>query len=181
MQRRYLENVPTIVPVLEKEYRNASKRLEETQVELHDLHPEKLKVGRAGPAAPLLRSARVQPMARPAFCALVATPGAPAALACCPDPAGEGPHLPRGLPLQAGAAAARYRGSAARALWRDARRRAHPRGRLCGARQQAGGGARAPAQRSHAAVWWRAVPPRHGRVPRRWGRSSAGHAQGWGC
>ena len=42
---RYLENVPTIVPVLEKEYRNASRRLEETQVELHDLHPEKLKVG----------------------------------------------------------------------------------------------------------------------------------------
>ncbi|KAL4448820.1 hypothetical protein ABPG77_007537 [Micractinium sp. CCAP 211/92] len=43
LQRRYLENVPTIVPVLEKEYRNASKRLEETQVELNDLHPEKLK------------------------------------------------------------------------------------------------------------------------------------------
>jgi hypothetical protein len=43
--RRYLENVPTIVPVLEKEYRNASRRLEETQVELNDLHPEKLKVG----------------------------------------------------------------------------------------------------------------------------------------
>ena len=42
---RYLENVPTIVPVLEKEYRNASRRLEETQVELNDLHPEKLKVG----------------------------------------------------------------------------------------------------------------------------------------
>jgi hypothetical protein len=32
--------------VLEKEYRNASRRLEETQVELNDLHPEKLKVGR---------------------------------------------------------------------------------------------------------------------------------------
>ncbi|KAL4857467.1 Dynamin-like protein ARC5 [Chlorella vulgaris] len=43
LQRRYLENVPTIVPVLEKEYRNASRRLEETQVELNDLHPEKLK------------------------------------------------------------------------------------------------------------------------------------------
>lgn len=41
---RYLENVPTIVPVLEKEYRNASRRLEETQNELNDLHPEKLKV-----------------------------------------------------------------------------------------------------------------------------------------
>lgn len=40
------QNVPTIVPVLEKEYRNASRRLEETQVELHDLHPEKLKVCR---------------------------------------------------------------------------------------------------------------------------------------
>jgi hypothetical protein len=43
LQRRYLENVPTIVPVLEREYRNAARRLEETQGELHDLHPEKLK------------------------------------------------------------------------------------------------------------------------------------------
>lgn len=41
---RYLENVPTIVPVLEREYRNASRRLEETQSELNDMHPEKLKV-----------------------------------------------------------------------------------------------------------------------------------------
>jgi hypothetical protein len=32
------------VPVLEKEYRNASRRLEETQSELSDMHPEKLKV-----------------------------------------------------------------------------------------------------------------------------------------
>ena len=36
--------MPTIVPVLEKEYRNASRRLEETQSELSDMHPEKLKV-----------------------------------------------------------------------------------------------------------------------------------------
>lgn len=43
LQRRYLENVPTIVPVLEREYRNASRRLEETQVELNDLEPDKLK------------------------------------------------------------------------------------------------------------------------------------------
>lgn len=43
LQRRYLENVPTIVPVLEREYRNASRRLEETQVELNDLEAEKLK------------------------------------------------------------------------------------------------------------------------------------------
>lgn len=43
LQRRYLENVPTIVPVLEREYRNASRRLEETQVELNDLESEKLK------------------------------------------------------------------------------------------------------------------------------------------
>jgi len=43
LQRRYLENVPAIVPLLEKEYRNASRRLEETQGELNDLHPEKLK------------------------------------------------------------------------------------------------------------------------------------------
>jgi hypothetical protein len=43
LQRRYLENVPTIVPVLEREYRNASRRLEETQAELLDLEAEKLK------------------------------------------------------------------------------------------------------------------------------------------
>jgi hypothetical protein len=38
---RYLENVPSIVPLLEKEYRNAAKRLEDTQSELNDLHPDK--------------------------------------------------------------------------------------------------------------------------------------------
>ena len=43
LQRRYLENVPTIVPVLEREYRNASRRLEDTQTELNDLESEKLK------------------------------------------------------------------------------------------------------------------------------------------
>ena len=38
---RYLENVPAIVPLLEKEYRNAAARLEATQEELNDLHPDK--------------------------------------------------------------------------------------------------------------------------------------------
>ena len=38
---RYLENVPAIVPLLEKEYRNAAARLESTQDELNDLHPDK--------------------------------------------------------------------------------------------------------------------------------------------
>ena len=38
---RYLENVPAIVPLLEKEYRNAAKRLEDTQEELNDLNPQK--------------------------------------------------------------------------------------------------------------------------------------------
>ena len=38
---RYLENVPSIVPLLEKEYRNAARRLEDTQDELTDLHPDK--------------------------------------------------------------------------------------------------------------------------------------------
>lgn len=38
---RYLENVPSIVPLLEKEYRNAARRLEDTQSELNDLHPDK--------------------------------------------------------------------------------------------------------------------------------------------
>ena len=45
---RYLENVPAIVPLLEKEYRNAAARLEATQEELNDLHPDKY-----APPAPL--------------------------------------------------------------------------------------------------------------------------------
>ena len=43
LQRRYLENVPTIVPVLEREFRSASQKLEQTQTELNDLEAEKLK------------------------------------------------------------------------------------------------------------------------------------------
>ena len=43
LQRRYLENVPSIVPLLEKEYRLAAARLENTQDELNDLHPDRLK------------------------------------------------------------------------------------------------------------------------------------------
>lgn len=43
LQRCYLENVPAIVPVLEREYRGAARKLEETQAELNDLHPERLK------------------------------------------------------------------------------------------------------------------------------------------
>jgi hypothetical protein len=38
---RYLENVPAIVPLLEKEYRNAAQRLTATQEELKDLAPDK--------------------------------------------------------------------------------------------------------------------------------------------
>ena len=33
--------MPAIVPLLEKEYRNAARRLEDTQDELNDLHPDK--------------------------------------------------------------------------------------------------------------------------------------------
>ena len=33
--------MPAIVPLLEKEYRNAAARLEATQEELNDLHPDK--------------------------------------------------------------------------------------------------------------------------------------------
>ncbi len=33
--------MPSIVPLLEKEYRNAARRLEDTQDELTDLHPDK--------------------------------------------------------------------------------------------------------------------------------------------
>lgn len=43
LQRRYLENVPAIVPLLEREYRSASAKLEATQEELNDLQPDKLK------------------------------------------------------------------------------------------------------------------------------------------
>ena len=43
LQRRYLENVPSIVPLLEREYRVAARRLESTQDELADLHPDALK------------------------------------------------------------------------------------------------------------------------------------------
>jgi hypothetical protein len=35
--------VPAIVPLLEKEYRNAAQRLSATQEELTDLAPERLK------------------------------------------------------------------------------------------------------------------------------------------
>ena len=43
LQRRYLENVPTIVPVLEKEHRNASNKLAETLAELEGLDGERLR------------------------------------------------------------------------------------------------------------------------------------------
>lgn len=41
LRGRYLENVPAIVPLLEKEYRNAAQRLTATQEELKDLAPDK--------------------------------------------------------------------------------------------------------------------------------------------
>jgi GTPase SAR1 family protein len=43
LQQRYLENVPTIVPVLEREHRAASVKLRETDVELKNLDTDKLK------------------------------------------------------------------------------------------------------------------------------------------
>jgi hypothetical protein len=43
LQRRYLENVPTIVPVLEQEHRSASAKLAETMAELGGLDGERLK------------------------------------------------------------------------------------------------------------------------------------------
>lgn len=43
LQRRYLENVPTIVPVLEKEFRSAAAKLKSVQEELQDLQGDKLK------------------------------------------------------------------------------------------------------------------------------------------
>ncbi|KAK3268569.1 hypothetical protein CYMTET_22934 [Cymbomonas tetramitiformis] len=43
LRRRYLENVPSIVPVLEREYRSAQEKLLHTQEELSDLDSDKLK------------------------------------------------------------------------------------------------------------------------------------------
>lgn len=43
LRRRYLENVPSIVPVLEKEFRNAQDKLTQTVQELSDLDTDKLK------------------------------------------------------------------------------------------------------------------------------------------
>lgn len=43
LQQRYLENVPTIVPVLEREHRAASLKLKETVSELENLDTDKLK------------------------------------------------------------------------------------------------------------------------------------------
>ena len=43
LQRRYLENVPTIVPVLEREHRSASSKLAETNAELQGLDGERLR------------------------------------------------------------------------------------------------------------------------------------------
>lgn len=44
LQRRYLDNVPSIVPLLEREYRHAAARLEGTRSELAGLQHDKLKV-----------------------------------------------------------------------------------------------------------------------------------------
>jgi len=43
LQQRYLENVPTIVPVLEREHRIATSKLSETVEELNDLNQDHLK------------------------------------------------------------------------------------------------------------------------------------------
>ena len=43
LQQRYLENVPTIVPTLEREHRAASLKLRETDLELKNLDTDKLK------------------------------------------------------------------------------------------------------------------------------------------
>ncbi len=50
LQRRYLESVPSIVPLLEREYRHAAARLAATRAELDDLQHDKLKVRAGWPA-----------------------------------------------------------------------------------------------------------------------------------
>lgn len=117
-------------------------------------------------------------------CCLAGLPAHPPLLLCrhptrAALPAGEGARVPRVIFVQAGAAAARHSGGPARALWRDACGRAHPGRRVCGARQQARHGERAAAQRAHAAVWRRAVPPCHGRVQGRCGVAMAVGCCAW--
>ncbi len=48
LQRSYLENVPAIVPALEKEYRHAAVRLDTTRSELSDLQHDRLRVWLGG-------------------------------------------------------------------------------------------------------------------------------------
>lgn len=45
LQRRYMDNVPAIVPLLEREHRVAESRLDASRKELDDLASDKLKVG----------------------------------------------------------------------------------------------------------------------------------------
>lgn len=45
IQRRYLDNVPAIVPLLEREHRVADQRLTASKKELDQLQTDKLKVG----------------------------------------------------------------------------------------------------------------------------------------
>lgn len=44
LQRRYLESVPTILPLLESEHRSTDQRLKKVRDELHDLNTSNLKV-----------------------------------------------------------------------------------------------------------------------------------------
>lgn len=53
LQRRYMDNVPAIVPLLEREHRVAESRLNASKKELDDLATDKLKVSR-GHRAPIL-------------------------------------------------------------------------------------------------------------------------------
>ena len=56
LQRRYMDNVPAIVPLLEREHRVAESRLSASRKELDDLATDKLKVSAfRRPAALLLR------------------------------------------------------------------------------------------------------------------------------
>jgi hypothetical protein len=49
VQRRYMDNVPAIVPLLEREHRVAESRLATSKKELDDLATDKLKVRRSSP------------------------------------------------------------------------------------------------------------------------------------
>ncbi len=143
LQRRYLENVPAIVPLLEREYRSASAKLEATQEELNDLQPDKLK--EKGRSFREVFLAKLQLL-------LKGTVSAP------PERFGET------------LADEHIRGGRWLLLYYPAHTphvlscRSTPPRCICITRWQGSDAARGSGQRTHASVWWRPISPRRRRV-----------------